>query len=72
MGNHDHWQGADVCREEAQKNGIKLIDNRMLWLEKDGGRIALAGIGDLDTDVCDISPVEDGTNEGGLCDFAWP
>lgn len=61
MGNHDHWEGADLCREEAQKNGIKLIDNRMLWLERNGDRMALAGIGDLDSDVCDISPVEEET-----------
>ena len=58
LGNHDHWADAGMCRDEAQKNGIKLIDNTMLWVEKVGARIALAGVGDLDEDVCDISPVE--------------
>ncbi|MFZ5975005.1 MAG: metallophosphoesterase [Bacillota bacterium] len=63
LGNHDHWTDAAMCREEARKNGIKLIDNDMVWIEKDGARIALAGVGDLDEDVPDVSRVEKETAE---------
>jgi len=57
-GNHDNWEDAGLCQAEAAKNGISLIDNHLLWLECGNERVALAGVGDLDTDAQDIMPVE--------------
>ncbi|NLT17041.1 MAG: metallophosphoesterase, partial [Clostridiales bacterium] len=31
LGNHDNWTDADLCRAEAARHGITLVDNRMLW-----------------------------------------
>ena len=64
LGNHDNWADAALCRAEAARHGITLVDNRMLWLKRGRGRVALAGVGDLDTDVCDITPVQRGTKDG--------
>jgi predicted MPP superfamily phosphohydrolase len=46
LGNHDHWQGADSCRKEMQKSGIRSIDNNAYWIYKNGQRLRLGGVGD--------------------------
>lgn len=62
MGNHEHWEGADYCREQFQKAGIPLLDNSRLYLTTDGltrepkvgASLCLAGVGDLWEDVVDF------------------
>jgi predicted MPP superfamily phosphohydrolase len=36
--------------------GIRLIDNEAYWLEKNGGRIKVGGVGDYLEDIQDIEP----------------
>jgi len=51
LGNHDHWQGADKIREVMAKQGILSIDNNAFWVQKDGHRIRVGGVGDHCEDV---------------------
>ena len=58
LGNHDHWEGTEACEAAFREIGVPLIDNRRLFLTKDGihgeavkgQSICLAGVGDLWTD----------------------
>lgn len=61
LGNHDHWEGAEACRAAFRALGIPLIDNRRLFLTRDGLRaeptkdsLCIAGVGDLWEDAVDL------------------
>jgi predicted MPP superfamily phosphohydrolase len=56
LGNHDHWENADMVRDSMAKAGISLLDNNAQWVYKDNQRIKLGGVGDLWSDYQDISP----------------
>ncbi len=55
LGNHEHWEGADTCRQRFREINIPLLDNRRLFLTPDGlspipalnHSICVAGVGDL-------------------------
>lgn len=56
LGNHDHWEGAELSRSSMAKAGITLLDNKATWIIKDGKRIKIGGVGDLWDDKQDIIP----------------
>ena len=58
LGNHDHWENESSAFtvDVISKYKITLIDNKALWIYKDGARIKLGGVGDYWTDSPDISP----------------
>ena len=55
FGNHEHWEGADRCREVFDRIQIPVIDNARLFLTAEGlsanpvseGALCIAGVGDL-------------------------
>lgn len=55
LGNHDWWEGVDVCREEFTKAGIPLIDNDVRFVGLDRSitthpapnGLCIGGVGDL-------------------------
>jgi len=55
LGNHDHWEGTELCRTMFHRIKIPLLDNRHVYLTPEGIRnspqcdrsICLAGVGDL-------------------------
>ncbi len=55
LGNHEHWEGVEACRERFREVGIPLLDNRRCFLTKQGivdeervgESLCLAGVGDL-------------------------
>lgn len=53
LGNHDHYVGADVVRRALREAGPVELRNRAVVLRRDGGRLAVAGVGDLRYDVVD-------------------
>lgn len=64
LGNHDHWEDADLTRDCMTEAGIHLIDNRAYWIEKNGARIKIGGVGDYLEDIQDLDPtVSDVTTE---------
>ena len=56
LGNHDHWESAGLTRECMKNAGIEILDNRAAWIEKDGERIKIGGVGDMYEDEQDIEP----------------
>lgn len=54
LGNHDHWEGAVRCRAALGKAEIESLENRGLWLTKDGARLRLGGVGDLWEDTQEL------------------
>lgn len=55
LGNHDHWEGADRVRAALGRAGVRLVENRRLFLGPEGleaepageERICVAGVEDL-------------------------
>ena len=54
LGNHDHWEGAAQVRAALARHRIPDLTNRGLWLENQGARIRLCGVGDLWEDRQDL------------------
>lgn len=63
LGNHDHWQGADLAREQLGKIGLQWLDNTRLFVDEQrrvtsqapARGLCLAGLGDYWEDKCDYS-----------------
>jgi uncharacterized protein len=54
MGNHDHWYGIKEARRSMQAAGITELTNDGVWLEQQGERLRIAGVGDFWEDVQDL------------------
>jgi len=62
LGNHDHWEGEELTSTLlAELVGADLLRNRGGWLERDGARLRIWGVGDLWEDRQDIQ----GSREDG-------
>jgi len=55
LGNHDHWESAWLSRNEMDRAGVELLDNRGAWVRRGDSRLRICGVGDLWTDRQDIS-----------------
>jgi predicted MPP superfamily phosphohydrolase len=56
-GDHDGTTAyPDKAIEAAEAAGIPMLRNEGVWVEKDGQRIRLAGVGDYEEDVCLLGP----------------
>jgi uncharacterized protein len=47
LGNHDHWNDADLVGGELAERGIEVLRNGARPLEKDGQRLWVAGVDDV-------------------------
>lgn len=63
LGNHDHWHGAALTRECLARAGARDLTNRRVVLERGGGTLCLAGVGDLWEDEQDLAAALSGTDE---------
>jgi predicted MPP superfamily phosphohydrolase len=62
LGNHDHWEGADLCRAAFGNLGVPMLDNARRFLTPDGFRdvpdpgrsICVGGVGDFWEDAVDF------------------
>ncbi len=67
LGNHDHWESAPATRHALADVGISLIDNTGLWIDRQGERLRVCGVGDLWTDRQDSqSALEDATTQDAV------
>jgi predicted MPP superfamily phosphohydrolase len=48
LGNHDHMVGADLAVDSLQRAGITPLVNHSIVFDRDGRKLALVGIDDLD------------------------
>ena len=56
LGNHDHWEEAELTRSEMKRAKIVDLDNNAVWVSKNGDKIKLGGIGDFFEDKQIIEP----------------
>lgn len=55
LGNHDHYtEDPELLVSLVEKAGVRLLQNRAVALERDGGRLVLAGIDDLNSGASDL------------------
>src|SRR5215813_9655935 len=47
LGNHDHWTDGEMMATALKSQGISVLSNRSVFIERDGARICLAGIDDI-------------------------
>jgi predicted MPP superfamily phosphohydrolase len=71
LGNHDHWEGADACREAFNDIDLPLIDNTRVFLTRNGfrqhvddGALCIGGVGDLWEDDVLLDVVLEGVPDG--------
>lgn len=57
LGNHDRKTDALLSQRCMQRAGIHSLDNQGYWLEKNGERIRIGGVGDLTTTTQDLAPM---------------
>ena len=67
LGNHDHWEDAELTRSEMKKAGIVDLDNNAVWITKNDDKIKVGGIGDFFEDKQIIDPT---IKDVGKKDFA--
>jgi len=63
LGNHDHYVNAAAVREQLLQAGVRELFNACTMIERDGERIAIGGVGDLECDVIDFESVFAGVPE---------
>jgi len=54
LGNHDHWNAPVEIREELEKNGIQVMDNRSKMMDLAGFKFWLVGVADDFTRQADL------------------
>jgi predicted MPP superfamily phosphohydrolase len=55
LGNHDHWNDADLVGGALAERGIEVMRNKALPIEKDGQRLWIAGVDDVLEGWADLS-----------------
>lgn len=63
LGNHDHWEDAELIQEGFSKCGFNICDNRSYWIVEGSDSIKIGGVGDLwedsqliDKTISDVNP----------------
>lgn len=46
LGNHDHWADAKLMRRTLEKDGIRVLQNSVVYLMRKGKKLALMGVDD--------------------------
>jgi uncharacterized protein len=66
LGNHDHWNNADLISEALEDRGIEVLRNGARLLEKDGQRFWIAGVDDVLEGQADLSRTTAGIPAGEM------
>lgn len=66
LGNHDHWESAELTKKNMQNSGIIQLDNKAFWVYKNRERLKIGGVGDYFEDKQDIATT---INDVGINDF---
>lgn len=67
LGNHDHWEGAAETQDALKAAGVTVLDNDGVWLQRDGARMRLGGVGDLWEDVQNLDEALSDATSGDAC-----
>ena len=55
LGNHDHWNSAEIVSAALRNNGLGLLRNTNTPIERDGKRVWLAGVDDVLSSAADLN-----------------
>ena len=47
LGNHDHWSNPEIVRQRLAEAKVRDLQNAVATIERDGKRIAIAGVDDI-------------------------
>lgn len=64
LGNHDHWNDADIVEAGLKERGIPVLRNASLPLERENARIWIAGIDDAWVHAADLKQAMRGIPTG--------
>lgn len=62
LGNHDNWADKEKTMFFMEKAGIKCLNNSSVWINRDGKKIKIGGLGDYWTDAQDLESLIGDTN----------
>jgi len=62
-GNHDNWASHKIIGEVLAEAGVVDLDNQAAWVESEGGRIRVGGVGDMWTETQNLEPTVEGTKQ---------
>jgi len=54
LGNHDHWNGADIVAGALRERGIRVLRNEAMAIERGGARLWMAGVDDALVQAADL------------------
>lgn len=57
LGNHDHYVGAALVREQLVRAGVRELYNTSILIRRGDATIAVGGVGDLECDVINFEAV---------------
>ncbi len=57
LGNHDHWADGPAMRKVLEGDGIKVLQNEVVYLKRKGKTLALLGADDLWEGKKDVTPL---------------
>lgn len=63
LGNHEYLLDANLSFREMQAKGIPCLDNKGVWIERNGERIRIGGVGELWNDSQKLENVLEGVDE---------
>jgi predicted MPP superfamily phosphohydrolase len=64
LGNHDHYNGAQLTRNALAQNGIHDFDNSGIWLKRGNDRLWLSGVDDYSMGTPLLEPALEGMKPG--------
>jgi uncharacterized protein len=67
LGNHDHWEDAELTKIMMLGNGVKLCDNKSYWVKIKNDSIKIGGVGDLWEDIQLIDSTIHDTKKKDFC-----
>jgi predicted MPP superfamily phosphohydrolase len=62
LGNHDHWTDGEMMGSALAAEGIRVLNNEQVTLERNGARLWLAGVDDLMVERDDLPRALSGTD----------
>ena len=57
LGNHDHWADGQAMRKVLEGDGIRVLQNEVVYLKRKGKTLALLGADDLWEGKKDVTPL---------------
>lgn len=67
LGNHDHWENAELIKEMMLQSGIQICDNKSYWIREGNDSIKIGGVGDLWEDVQIIDSTTFDVQKSNFC-----